>query len=141
MTDHRFLNADRSVESTRFGDDVRITVNFGPAKVTVDGSELPRYGFLVDSPTLVAFHARSYRGQRFTRPTMLVAHSADGRPLKDSSKVVLEVLFGDAPGTWEGRPVSPRRGNSQSFIESPNSKIHKLVDDKSVFLSSPFIAF
>ena len=31
MTDHRFVTPDRQVETTRFGDDVNITVNYGDA--------------------------------------------------------------------------------------------------------------
>jgi hypothetical protein len=108
-TVHRFLNADRSVESTRFGDDVRIAVNHGAADVVTENTVLPRYGFVIESPTLVAFHARSYRGQTFPRPTMLVARSADGGPLASSSPVILHVVFGDAPSTWAGKPVTIRK--------------------------------
>ena len=69
-------------------------------------SVLPQYGFLIESPTLVAFHARSYRTMQFTQPTMLVVQSADGKKLRVSQQLRMYVAFGDTPARWAGRPVT-----------------------------------
>ena len=52
MTGHSFLTADRMVEATRFGDDVRITVNYGKDSYKTPDAELPPHGFLIQSPKL-----------------------------------------------------------------------------------------
>lgn len=106
MSDHCFLNSNRTAESTRFGKDVEITVNNGSGDLVLKNAVLPQYGFLVESPTLVAFHARSYRALRFTRPTMLVVQSADGKKLKSSGKILMYPAFGDRPLKWNGRDVT-----------------------------------
>ena len=109
MTDHRFLKANRKAESTRFGKDVEITVNYEAADLVLKDAVLPQYGFLIESPTLVAFHARSYHAIRFTQPTMLVVRSADGKNLKSSRQYQLYAAFGDNPSQWNGKPVILKR--------------------------------
>lgn len=109
MTDHRFLTANRKAESTRFGKDVEITVNYGTNDLVLKNAVLPQYGFLIESPTLVAFHARSYGTMRFTQPTMLVVQSADGKKLTRSRRLRMYVAFGDTPAEWAGRPVNRKR--------------------------------
>jgi len=106
MTNHRFLTANRKAETTRFGKDVGITVNYDTNDLVLDEAVLPQYGFLIESPTLVAFHARSYRTMHFTHPTMLVVQSADGKNLRTSRQLRMYVAFGDAPANWAGRPVT-----------------------------------
>jgi len=106
MTDHRFLTADRTAESTRFGKEVEITVNYGTSEFTTEHAVLPQYGFLIESPTLVGFHARSYRGTKFSKSTMLVVQSADGKSLKSSKRILMYAGFGDRPTTWNGRAVT-----------------------------------
>ena len=60
MTDHRFRKTNRKAESTLFGKDVQITINQDTSDLVLKNAVLPQYGFLVESPTLVALHARSY---------------------------------------------------------------------------------
>jgi ActR/RegA family two-component response regulator len=79
MNDHRYLTPDRKVETTRFGGDLQVTVNYGAADYRMKNAVLPQYGFLIESPKLVAFHATSYGGKTWTEPTLLVAHTLDGR--------------------------------------------------------------
>ncbi|MBI4876060.1 MAG: hypothetical protein HY822_15595 [Acidobacteria bacterium] len=79
MTGHRYLTPDRKVETTRFGGDVQVTVNYGAAEYRMKNAVLPQYGFLVESPKLVALHATSYGGAAWSEPTLLVAHVLDGR--------------------------------------------------------------
>ncbi len=103
MTDHSFLTPDRGVEATRFGSDVEITVNFGPADYAVPDAVLPQYGFLVKSPALVAFCARRYMGVTYPEATMFVVRSLDGQPLSSSSKVRIYRGFGDRRIEWNGQ--------------------------------------
>ncbi len=106
MTDHRFLMPNRKAESTRFGKDVQVTVNYDSADLVLKNAVLPQYGFLIESPTLVAFHARSYGKMRFTQPTMLAVQSEDGKPLRSSRRVGMYSAFGDALSKWDGKSVS-----------------------------------
>ena len=105
MTDHRFLTPDRSVERTRFGDSVEITVNYGPKDYEMERATLPRWGFLIESPTLVAFHALRYGRLHYSVPTLLVIRSEDGRPLDSSRRVRIYRGFGERMVEFRGRPV------------------------------------
>jgi hypothetical protein len=106
MTDHRFLKPNRKAESTRFGEDVAITVNYDSTDLVLENAVLPQFGFLIESPTLVAFHARSYRTMQFTQPTMLVVQSVDSRSLKSSRSIQMYAAFGDRPTKWNGRDLT-----------------------------------
>jgi hypothetical protein len=86
MTDHQFLTSDRAAERSRFGD-VVITVNYGSASYSAENAVLPRYGFLVESPRMVAFRANAYGGRAFSETTMLVVTSSDGKPIATSREV------------------------------------------------------
>ena len=106
MTDHRFLKPNRKAESTRFGKDVEITVNYDTSDLVLKNAVLPQYGFLIESPTLVALHARSYRTIQFTQPTMLVVQSLDKKNLKSSGNIRMYRAFGDYLVKWNGRDVT-----------------------------------
>ncbi len=95
MTDHRFLTADRKVESTRFGTGTNITVNYGENDYRTMHAVLPPWGFVIESPTLVAFYARSYGGVKYADPALFVIRSMDGRPLTSSRQVRIYHGFGD----------------------------------------------
>ncbi len=103
MTDHRFLTPDRKVESTRFGGDVRITVNFGAAGYDAGAAMLPQWGFLVESPALTAFYATRYRDMQFSAPTFMVLRSLDGKPLDESARVRIYRATGDRRVPLGGR--------------------------------------
>ena len=105
MTDHRFRTADRMVESTRFGADVEISANYGTADYSTPRATLPPYGFLVESPTLIAFYARTYGKLTFSEPTLFVIRSLDGQPLSSSSRVRFYRAFGDRRIEWKGHMV------------------------------------
>ena len=109
MTDHRFLKANRRAEVTRFGEDVEITVNYDATDLVLKDAVLPQYGFLIESPSLVVFHARSYRALKFTKPTMLVVQSADGKPLSSSQELRMYAAFGDTPSRWDGKAIMLKR--------------------------------
>ncbi|MGE5609109.1 MAG: DUF5696 domain-containing protein [Bacillota bacterium] len=104
MTEHRFLTEDRKVRLSAFGE--------GPGKVVVvvNGSSqeyrlnaklggqmtLPANGFVIESPTFVAFCATQWNGIKFTSPTLFTLRSLDGKPIAESSQVRIFHGFGDA---------------------------------------------
>lgn len=94
LDSHEFLSDDRLVQRTRFGD-LQITVAYErPAEI--DGNTVPAYGFIVESPTYVAFCATSYRGIDYETPTLFTARSLDGRPIERSGRVRIYHGFGDS---------------------------------------------
>ncbi|MBM3501112.1 MAG: hypothetical protein FJX74_20870, partial [Armatimonadetes bacterium] len=95
MTDHEFVSAEPRVERSRFGEDVQITVNYGPGPYRTEGVELPQYGFLVRSPTFWAFHATRFGGLDYDPSAMFVLEALDGEPIAESAKVRVYHAFGD----------------------------------------------
>jgi hypothetical protein len=104
MTEYQFLTPDRKIRRTIFGEGastVEVIVNTSaneyrhPSKT---GGEvvLPPYGFLIESPTFVAFHALSWNGLRYDAPVLFTLRSMDGKPLIQSGKVRIYHGFGDA---------------------------------------------
>lgn len=101
MSQHEFLTPDRKVQRTVFGQGataVEVVVNMStnafeyPQKSGV--VVLPPYGFLVQSPTFVAFHALSWGGVRYDAPAMFTLRSLDKHPLNRSRKVRVFHAFG-----------------------------------------------
>ncbi len=93
MTDHAFVTPDHRVERSAFGN-VEIVVNYGPEPYEHRGAVLPAYGFLVTSPTFVAFHASRYNGIDYSPTALFTIRSLDGRPIEQSSKVRVYHGFG-----------------------------------------------
>ena len=105
MTDHRFVTPDRKVESTRFGDNTTITVNYGEADYAAPHAVLPQWGFLIESPALVAFYARSYDGLQYAEPALFAIRSLDGKPLASSHQVRIYHGFGDNRVEFPGKSL------------------------------------
>lgn len=105
MTDHRFLTPDRTVERTRFGTGIEVTVNYGAADYTAANAVLPQYGFLIESPTFTAFCARRYRGVTYSEPTLIVMRSLDGAALGSSRHIRFYHGFGGRRVDVYGRIV------------------------------------
>ncbi|MGC9320135.1 MAG: hypothetical protein ACP5KN_19035, partial [Armatimonadota bacterium] len=107
LASHEFLTDDRLVQRTRFGD-VTITVAYErPAEV--DGTTLPAHGFVVESPTFVAFCATSYAGLDYDTPALFTARSLDGRPIAQSGRVRVYHGFGDPSIRLGGRLFEVQR--------------------------------
>ncbi len=108
MTDHAFVTPDHRVERSAFGD-VQVVVNYGPESYEQGGTILPAYGFLVESPTFVAFHANRYNGVDYERSALFTARSLDGRPLADSARVRIYHGFGPAQVRLGGKTFTVER--------------------------------
>jgi hypothetical protein len=119
MTDHRFLTDDGSVEWSQFGK-TQIWVNYGAGTYTVSpvpgvpgclDSEtvLPQYGFLVASPTFIAFHAISFGGLDYETPVLFAVRTLDNKPVAQSGKVRIYHGFGDSRIQLSGRNFQVER--------------------------------
>ena len=93
MTDHAFVTPDHRVERTAFGD-VAVVVNYGPEPYSHNGTVLPAYGFVVTSPTFVAFHASHHNGIDYSPTALFTIRSLDGNPIEQSAKVRIYHGFG-----------------------------------------------
>jgi len=112
MTDHHFATADRKVENTQFGSGVHITVHYGAEDYATPHALLPEWGFLIESPRLVAFYARSYGGLRYDEPAMFAIRSLDGKPLAASGRVRIYHGFGDPQVEFRGKTVEVATENT-----------------------------
>ena len=108
MTDHAFVTPDRRVERSAFGD-VEIIVNYGPQPYEHSGTVLPAYGFLVTSPTFVAFHAQRYAGIDYDPSALFTIRGLDVAPIAKSSKVRIFHGFGHARVRVAGREFLVQR--------------------------------
>jgi hypothetical protein len=103
LTQHQFLTPDRKVQRTVFGtgrEAVEVVVNAGAGSYrhqSKTGGEvvLPPYGFLIASPTFVAFHALSWNGLTYKAPVLFTLRSLDGQAITRSARVRIYHGFGD----------------------------------------------
>jgi hypothetical protein len=104
LDDHQFLTPDHKVQRAVFRvgtTNTEVLVNLGSSDYVHRASEfgpvtLPPFGFLVSSPTFVAFCALRWGDTQFRQPTLFTLRSQDGKPLNRSSKIRVFHGFGDA---------------------------------------------
>lgn len=104
LSRHHFLTPDRKVQHTVFGDGptaVEVVANASqnpfPWKSRLGGEiTLPPYGFLVESPEFVAFHAQNWNGVSYTNAPLFTLRAKDGQPLRKSQQVRVFHAFGDS---------------------------------------------
>jgi len=107
LASHEFLTADRRLQRTRFGD-VTITVGYEqPARI--GDNAVPPYGFIVESPTFVAFCATRYNGIEYNPPALFTARSLDGKPIAESSQVRIYHGFGSPRISLGGKTFEVQR--------------------------------
>jgi hypothetical protein len=103
LSGHRFLSADRRIRHTVFGEGpsaVEVVVNASQKPFLWNsrlGGEitLPPYGFLVESPEFVAFHAQNWNDVSYTNAPLFTLRAKDGQPLGKSRQVRVFHAFGD----------------------------------------------
>ncbi len=106
-----YLTGDRSVRRATYGEGsqaVKVTVNFGQAPAEVNSETggravLPPWGFLVEAPRFVAFHARSWNGQDYGDGALFTLRPTDNKDLKDSASIRVFHAFGPTTLSWRGR--------------------------------------
>jgi hypothetical protein len=126
MTGHEFLTPDRKVQRTVFGqgaEQVRVIVNLGDSDYICSSGlggqlRLPSLGFLVESPSFIAFHARNWAGLEYSSPPLFTLRALDNRPLSKSRRIRVFHGFGDEKiGFGSGIATVPRE-----TILDPKSK-------------------
>jgi hypothetical protein len=112
LTAHEFLTSERLVQCTVFGTGplaVEVIVDGGEKEFRVTprsgGNEvvLPPYGFVVQSPTFVAFNALEYGGLHYGAPTLFTVRALDGKAIPFSARVRVFHAFGDGQIRLGGR--------------------------------------
>jgi hypothetical protein len=104
LTQHQFLTPDRKIQRTVFGEGagrVEVIVNQGSKNFRLQSKTggavlLPPYGFLIESPTFVAFHALAWNGLTYSSAPLFTLRSLDGKPLAQSAKIRVFHGFGEA---------------------------------------------
>lgn len=107
-----FLTPDRAVRRATFGSRggrslTTVTVNFGANNFTAQSAlggkvTLPTWGFLIESPQFVAFHATSWAGRDYDAPVLFTARM-------DAKHTRIFHGFGNARLNWHGRELEVRR--------------------------------
>jgi len=112
-----YLTDDRNVRRATYGEGsqvVKVTVNFGqtPAEVKTETggrAVLPPWGFIVEAPRFVAFHARSWNGHDYGNGALFTLRPTDNKDLKDSASVRVFHGFGPTTLSWQGRTYEVKR--------------------------------
>ncbi len=117
LTAFEYLTEDRNVRRATYGEGgqtVKVTVNFGqtPAEITTETGGrtiLPSWGFIVEAPRFLAFHARSWNGQDYGNGALFTLRPTDGKDLKDSASVRVFHAFGATTLSWRGKSYEVKR--------------------------------
>jgi hypothetical protein len=117
ITKHEFLTPDRRVERVAFGGDAEAIVNKGTDRSAdylhssrMGGKVLlPPFGFVIESPTFIAFHALSWNGREYNEPALFTIRSLDGKPLHESNKMRIFHGFGGQNLQLRGRVFTVRK--------------------------------
>ncbi len=117
LTAFEYLTEDRNVGRATYGEGkeaMKVTVNFGqtPAEVTSETggrTVLPPWGFVVESPRFIAFHARFWNGQDYGDGAMFTLRPTDNKPLADSGSIRVFHAFGPAMLFWQGKDYAVTR--------------------------------
>jgi len=112
-----YLTEDRNVRRATYGEGsqaVKVTVNFGqtPAEInseTGGRTTLPPWGFLVEAPRFLAFHARTWNGQDYGNGALFTLRSTDNKDLKDSAGIRVFHAFGPTTLSWRGKTYEVKR--------------------------------
>jgi hypothetical protein len=117
LTAFEYLTDNRMVRRAVYGDGseaTRVTVNFGQTDAEVASDTggrtvLPPFGFIAESPRLVAFHARFWNGQDYGDGALFTLRPTDDKPLKDSAAIRVFHAFGPTTLVWKGKTCDVKR--------------------------------
>jgi hypothetical protein len=123
MSRHEFLTPDRKVQRSVFGNRTQactVIVNSSDTDYACRSKAggkvvLPPYGFLVETPQFIAFHARNWKGLKFATPTLFTLRSLDGRPIASSRQVRVFHAFGDSQIRLRDKTVNVEKEATLSF--------------------------
>ncbi|MBI4582755.1 MAG: hypothetical protein HY717_01795 [Planctomycetes bacterium] len=114
---YRRLTEDGAVEEIYYGFDLRIVTNRGDREYRDDerGFTLPKYGFWVQHPLFVAFHATRAFEVPYDRPALFTVRSLEGKLY----------LRAEAVRIWHGLGPDPIRLGGKDFTV-PEEKVVKI---------------
>ncbi len=117
LSQFEFLTADGNVRRATYGDGpeaTTVTVNFGPNPADMHSptggrTVLPPWGFIVEGPRFIAFHARHWNGQDYGDGALFTLRATDDKPLKESASLRIFHAFGPATLAWRGKTYEIKR--------------------------------
>jgi len=123
MSGHEALSRDRKVRQSVFGEGgsmVKVIVNGSSQdyRMPLRGLDvvLPPNGFVIESPTFVAFCASQWNGLAYDGPTCFTIRSLDGKAIEQSGSVRVYHAFGDGRIKLGGKE---RRVEKEATISLP----------------------
>lgn len=117
LTRLEFLSSDRTVRQAIYGsgeDATKVIVNFSADETEVSSKlggkvVLPPWGFVIEGPRFLAFHARQWGGREYGRGPLFTVRSLDNKKLEDSLRVRIFHAFGPATIRWKGKDYDVQR--------------------------------
>lgn len=117
LTAFEYLTDDRTVRRATYGEGdgaTKVTVNFGQTDAEITSETggrtvLPPWGFLVESPRFIAFHARLWNGQDYGDGALFTIRPMDGKDLKNAGRIGVFHAFGPATFPWQGKSHDVKR--------------------------------
>lgn len=111
LTELRFLTEDRSVREAVYGHDseaTKVIANLSDTEVQVNcefggPTVLPPWGFVIEGPRFVAFHARRWNGRDYGRGALFTLQPVDGDDLAHAGRVRVFHGFGPTSLSWQGK--------------------------------------
>jgi len=117
LTRMEFLSKDRSLRRATYGrreDATTVIVNFGTTNARVTSKlggdvVLPPWGFVVEGPRFVAFHARCWGQEEYGKGALFTLKATDDKNMQDAHRVRVFHAFGPATLRWKGTRYKVQR--------------------------------
>ena len=108
LTRMEFLSKDRTLRRATYGqgkDATKVIVNFGTTEARVTSKlggdvVLPPWGFVIEGPHFVAFHARRWGREEYGKGALFTLQAMDGKNLQEARRVRVFHAFGPANLRW-----------------------------------------
>jgi hypothetical protein len=112
-----FLTEDHKVRKATYGpgqDATTVIVNFGTTEAKVTSGPagdviLPPWGFVIEGPRFVAFHASRWNGQDYGKGALFTLHAMDNKNLNEAHQVRIFHAFGSPTIRWKEDLYSVQR--------------------------------
>lgn len=117
VTQFDFLSDDHTVRQAVYGSGenaTRVIVNFGATDARVKSSlgrdvVLPSWGFIVEGPRFVAFHARQWGGEDYGEGALFTLQPVGNKDFKEADRVRVFHGFGPNALRWRGKRYEVQR--------------------------------
>ena len=133
MTQHEFLTPDRKVQRSMFGSGSNATVVIVNASATESRHkskfggevELPPDGFIIESPTFVAFHASSWNGLHYDAPVLFTLRTVNGEAFDHAKQLRIFHGFGDTRVRIGGSVERVEKEAVIQIFEHASADVHR----------------